>query len=117
MRAIQKTTVAVRRLLYPDLMLRTRPVRPITEEADDECLPRVTRVADVARASREAGVAFVSGSPCWGRRDLAEWLMTIGPLAVRFVSIPSLIRMKEIADRPQDKIDIEYLRKLADAGK
>jgi len=41
----------------------------------------------------------------------------LGPLAVRFVSIPSLIRMKEIADRPQDKIDIEYLRKLADAGK
>jgi hypothetical protein len=41
----------------------------------------------------------------------------LGPVAVRFVSIPSLIRMKEIAGRPQDKIDIEYLRKLADAGK
>jgi len=26
---------------------------------------------------------------------------------VRFVSIPSLIRMKEIAGRPQDKIDID----------
>ena len=41
----------------------------------------------------------------------------LGPVAVRFVSIPTLIRMKETAGRPQDKIDIEYLRKLADAGK
>ena len=38
----------------------------------------------------------------------------LGPIAVRFVSIASLIRMKEIAGRPQDKIDIEYLRKLQD---
>jgi hypothetical protein len=41
----------------------------------------------------------------------------LGSVAVRFVSIPSLIRMKEIAGRAQDKIDIEYLRKLADASK
>ncbi len=41
----------------------------------------------------------------------------LGSVAVRFVSIPALIRMKEIAGRLQDKIDIEYLRKLADAGK
>jgi hypothetical protein len=41
----------------------------------------------------------------------------LGSVAVRFVSIPSLIRMKEIAGRPQDKIDIEYLRKLADGAK
>jgi hypothetical protein len=41
----------------------------------------------------------------------------LGSIAVRFVSIPTLIRMKEIAGRPQDKIDIEYLRKLADASK
>jgi hypothetical protein len=38
----------------------------------------------------------------------------LGPVAVRFVSIPTLIRMKEIAGRPQDRIDIEYLRKLSD---
>jgi hypothetical protein len=37
----------------------------------------------------------------------------LGSIEVRFVSIPSLIRMKEIAGRPQDKIDIEFLRKLA----
>ena len=41
---------------------------------------------------------------------------TLGSIEVRFVSIPSLIRMKEIAGRPQDKIDIEYLRKLADGA-
>jgi hypothetical protein len=33
-----------------------------------------------------------------------------GNIPVRFVSIPTLIRMKEAADRPQDRIDIEYLR-------
>lgn len=29
---------------------------------------------------------------------------------VRFVSIPTLIRMKEAAGRPQDAVDIQYLR-------
>jgi hypothetical protein len=29
---------------------------------------------------------------------------------VRFVSIPTLIRMKESSDRPQDRVDIQYLR-------
>ena len=33
-----------------------------------------------------------------------------GAVPVRFVSIPTLIRMKEIANRPQDRIDIEHLR-------
>lgn len=41
----------------------------------------------------------------------------LGTMEVRFVSIPTLIRMKEAADRPQDRIDIEYLRKIADAAK
>jgi hypothetical protein len=41
----------------------------------------------------------------------------LGAIAVRFVSIPTLIRMKELAGRPQDRIDIEYLRKLADGAK
>lgn len=33
-----------------------------------------------------------------------------GSIEVRFVSIPTLIRMKEAAGREQDKIDIEHLR-------
>lgn len=37
-----------------------------------------------------------------------------GVLAVRFVSIPTLIRMKEAAGRPQDRIDIENLRMRLD---
>lgn len=33
-----------------------------------------------------------------------------GTITVRFVTIPTLIRMKEAAGRPQDRIDIEHLR-------
>lgn len=33
-----------------------------------------------------------------------------GSIAVRFVSIPTLIRMKEATGRPQDRIDIAHLR-------
>lgn len=35
-------------------------------------------------------------------------------IEVRFVSIPTLIRMKEAANRAQDRIDIEHLRMLLD---
>ncbi|MGH8631932.1 MAG: hypothetical protein ACREU7_14370 [Burkholderiales bacterium] len=42
------------------------------------------------------------------RRCLVKPLRRI---EVRFVTIPTLIRMKEAANRPQDRIDIEYLRK------
>ena len=42
---------------------------------------------------------------------------SLGSVEVRFVSVPTLIRMKEIAGRSQDKIDIEYLRKIADASR
>ncbi len=41
-------------------------------------------------------------------RATIKVLAEAGP--VRFVSIPALIRMKEEAGRPQDRIDIEYLR-------
>lgn len=41
----------------------------------------------------------------------------LGRMEVGFVSIPTLIRMKEAAGRPEDKIDIEYLRvRLKDSG-
>ena len=35
-------------------------------------------------------------------------------ITVRFVSLPTLIRMKEEADRPQDRADIEQLRGRSD---
>lgn len=41
------------------------------------------------------------------RRALVKCL---GSIPVRFVTIPTLIGMKETAGRPQDRIDIEYLR-------
>jgi len=37
-----------------------------------------------------------------------------GEVEVRFVSIPTLIGMKQAADREQDRIDIEHLRILRD---
>ena len=41
-----------------------------------------------------------------------------GKIPVRIVTIPTLIRMKEAADRPQDRIDIEHLRmRLEDDAK
>lgn len=40
----------------------------------------------------------------------------LGATAVRFVSIPTLVRMKELAGRAQDRIDIEYLKKISDDG-
>lgn len=40
-----------------------------------------------------------------------------GSIPVRFVSIPTLIRMKEAAGRPQDRIDIEHLRILLEDGR
>jgi hypothetical protein len=46
-------------------------------------------------------------------RALVKTLHSSTP--IRFVSIPTLIRMKEAAGRPQDKIDIEHLeQRLAD---
>jgi len=42
-----------------------------------------------------------------------------GSFDVRFVSMPTLIRMKEAAGRTQDLIDIQYLKLkvMGDAGK
>lgn len=40
-----------------------------------------------------------------------------GPISVRFVSIPTMIRMKEAAGRPQDRIDAEHLRMMLEDGR
>lgn len=57
---------------------------------------------------------FVTEPFDFDQEYLRALVKPLGATAVRFVSIPTLIRMKEIADRPQDRIDIEYLRKLSD---
>ena len=84
---------------------------------------RVGLVPSGATALREAGHEVIAESHAGEGSTLSDeeyaraLVKPLGSVAVRFVSIPSLIRMKEIAGRPQDKIDIDYLRKLADAGK
>lgn len=40
-----------------------------------------------------------------------------GVFNVRFVSIPTLIAMKSLANRPQDQVDIEHLRMKLNDGK
>jgi len=40
----------------------------------------------------------------------------LGQVEVRFVTLPTLIRMKQAAGRPQDRIDMEYLRKRLEDG-
>lgn len=40
-------------------------------------------------------------------------IATLAPgVTPRFVTIPTLIAMKETADRPSDRVDIEYLRQI-----
>jgi len=38
-----------------------------------------------------------------------------GKVEVHFVSIPTLIHMKQLANRPQDQLDIENLRRILEA--
>lgn len=45
-------------------------------------------------------------------------LKPLGGIDVGFVTVATLIRMKQEANRPQDRIDVEYLRKrLEDGGR
>jgi hypothetical protein len=58
---------------------------------------------------------FVTEPFDFGAEYARSLVKPLGAVAVRFVSIATLIRMKEAAGRPQDRIDVEYLRKIADA--
>jgi hypothetical protein len=58
---------------------------------------------------------FVSEPFAFDEEYRGALIKPLGPTPVRFVTIPTLIRMKEAAGRPQDRIDIDYLRmRLAD---
>ena len=62
-------------------------------------------------AHRETPVdLFVTEPFAFDREYERALIKPLGPTAVRFVTIPTLIRMKEAAGRPQDRIDIEHLR-------
>jgi hypothetical protein len=55
---------------------------------------------------------FVENPISFGElRERAETL-TLGAIPVRIASIPDLIRMKELADRPQDRADIAALNEI-----
>lgn len=58
--------------------------------------------------------AFVDEPFSFGEEYARALVKPLGVVEVRFVSIPTLIRMKEAADRPHDRIDIDFLRKQAD---
>jgi hypothetical protein len=50
-------------------------------------------------------------------KALVKSLPGISGSGIRFVSIPTLIAMKKMADRPQDRIDIEHLQMKLDDEK
>jgi hypothetical protein len=49
----------------------------------------------------------------WSRAQVTD----LGPLSIRIASIPDLIRMKKLANRPQDLIDIEKLTEIQNLKK
>ncbi|MBI4468448.1 MAG: hypothetical protein HY650_03895 [Acidobacteria bacterium] len=66
---------------------------------------RLAFLEAVLRASRHAGVAAAASEP--DRRETNSMKLES---VEAVVSISTLIRMKEAAGRPEDKIDVEYLR-------
>lgn len=67
-------------------------------------------------AHRETSVDAFVAEPFAFDEEYAHALVTPlhDKLLIRFVSLPTLIRMKEAADRPQDRADIEQLRASKD---
>jgi hypothetical protein len=67
-------------------------------------------------AHRETSVDVFVTEPFAFDEEYARALVTPlhDKLSIRFVSLPTLIRMKEEANRPQDRADIEQLRATKD---
>jgi hypothetical protein len=96
-----------------------RPVVPITSGQFADATQRESWIRDKGMqvlqfwsdAHRDTPVdMFVSEPFAFDEEYRRALLKPLGPTPVRFVSIPTLIRMKETAGRPQDRIDIEHLR-------
>ncbi len=49
----------------------------------------------------------------WSRAEV----VALGPVSVRIASIPDLIALKRLANRPQDSIDIEKLTEIQNLKK
>lgn len=101
-------------------MLGYRPLAPVTAEQFADAATRAGWIRDKGMqvlqlwsdAHRETPIDIFVSEPFSFDDEYANAL--IKPLhssiEVRFVSIPTLIRMKQAAGREQDRIDIEHLR-------
>lgn len=122
--------------LVPDNVLRAfaalatlgyRPSVPVTAEQFANHAIREGWIRDKGMqvlqfwsdAHRETSVNLFVSEPFPFHEEYAKALVKplYGSIEVRFVSIPALIRMKEVAGREQDKADIDNLRmRLEDDG-
>jgi hypothetical protein len=118
---IQRTFEALASLGY-------RPIVPVTMEQFANTEIRQSWIRDKGMqvlqfwsdAHRETSVDVFVTEPFSFDEEYAQALITPlhEKLSIRFVSLSTLIRMKQEADRPQDRADIEQLlaRKENDAG-
>lgn len=102
-----------------------RPLVPITaaQFADDRLRESWARDKGMvvlqfwSDSHRETPVDMFVSEPFGFEEEYRRALVKpLGRIEVRFVTIPTLIRMKQAADRPQDRIDLEYLRKRLENG-
>lgn len=114
--------------LLPDNIIRTfaalrtlgyKPLVPVTAEQFADVAQRESWINEKGMKvlqfwsdeHRETPVdIFVSEPFDFDKEYRQALLKPLGSLSVRFVTIPTLIEMKQAAGRPEDRIDIEFLR-------
>ena len=114
---IERTFTALASLGY-------RPIVPITQQQFSNSELRQSWIRDKGMqvlqfwsdAHRETSVDVFVTEPFAFDEEYAHAFVTPlhDKLLIRFVSLPTLIRMKEAANRPQDRADIEQLRASKD---
>lgn len=97
-----------------------KPLAPVTAEQFADQSTREAWIRDKnmqvlqlwSDRHRETSIDIFVQEPFPFEEEYAKALLKplYGSIEVRFVSIPTLIKMKEVAGREQDKIDIEHLR-------
>jgi hypothetical protein len=97
-----------------------KPLAPVTMEefADRSMRERLMRDKNMqvlqlwSDRHRETAIDIFVREPFPFEEEYANALIKplYGTIEVRFISIPTLIKMKEAAGREQDRIDIEHLR-------
>ena len=119
----------VRRVFTALGTLGYKPLAPVTAEQFADPATREGWIRDKnmqvlqlwSDQHRETSIDIFVHEPFPFDEEYAKALIKplYGTIEVRFVSIPTLITMKEAAGREQDKIDIEHLRMRLedDAGK